>query len=709
MSQIERIAILCSTALAVWPTLVAAQAAPTAAGSDSVIMEEIVVTAERRESSLQRTPLAITAISGEALATAAIKDVQDLAPSAPGLSYNRVSNFAQLNIRGIGLEQINLGGEPGVAFHIDGVYLARTFVGDAIFADLARVEVLRGPQGTLYGRNATGGSLNLISVEPQREFEGRVGASYGNYDRVRAEAMLNAPLTEDGSVRARFSGVLDQRDGFLLNLTNGERVDDARARSLRGQIAFDLGERGELLLAADHARDGGTGPVFQPGSIPGTAAAFGGRLDPDPRKLYADGPFDQTVKSSGVSARLKYEFDSVNFTSLTAYRDSSFVLTSDLDGTDFFLINETLKESGEQFSQEFQLASTGESAFQWLLGAYYFHEDGALDYAFPVPLFGTTIRFIANQKTEAYALFGQASYQITDALKMTVGLRWSHDKKKGDTLRDLFAISTVQVKDSWSAVTPRFVLDYQINDDTLAYASVSRGFKAGGLNTASLQTAAYDPEYIWNYEIGLKTRGLDGRLQLNLAAFHYDYSDLQVSQFAVGQTFIENAASARGNGVEAEMILIPVDNLKLTASAAWLDAKFKNYRSADSFRPALGVIDLSGNQLPRAPKFTASVAADYEAPLPGGSTLLLRGEFNHRDSVYFTPFNTDFAKGGRLDQVNARIGWRSADEKWQLGVFGRNLTNDLTEQTITVSGINGGTLVLYGPPRTYGVDVRFSF
>lgn len=709
MSNKAKAAALCTTVLAAWPALAFAQSAAPAASAEQVMIEEIVVTAERREASLQRTPLAVTAISGDTLATAAIKDVQDLAPSAPGLSYNRVSNFAQLNIRGIGLEQINLGGEPGVAFHIDGVYLARPFVGDAIFADLARVEVLRGPQGTLYGRNATGGSLNLISVEPQREFQARVGASYGNYDRVRAEAMLNAPLTETGTVRARISGVLDQRDGYLRNLTNGERIDDARARSIRGQLAFDVGERGELLLAADHARDGGTGPVFQPGSLPGTAAAFGGRLDPDPRKLYADGPFDQTVKSTGVSARLKYEFDAVNLTSLSAYRDSSFVLNSDLDGTDFFLINQSLRESGEQFSQEVQLASAGEGAFQWLLGAYYFHEDGALNYAFPVPLFGTTIRFVANQKTEAYALFGQASYQITDALKFTVGLRWSHDKKKGDTLRDLFAVSTVQVKDSWSAVTPRFVLDYQVSDSTLVYASVSRGFKAGGLNTASLQTEAYDPEFIWNYEIGLKTRGLDGRMQLNLAAFHYDYSDLQVSQFAVGQTFIENAASARGNGLEAEFILIPVDGLTVTASAAWLDAQFKDYQSADSFRPGLGVLDLSGNQLPRAPKFTASVAADYEVPLPGGSSLLLRGEYSHRDSVYFTPFNTDFARGGGLEQVNARIGWRSADERWQIGLFGRNLTDNLTEQTITVSGINGGTIVLFGPPRTYGADIRFSF
>jgi iron complex outermembrane recepter protein len=695
----------CVIATAILPMPVVAQAAAT----DSPALEEIVITAERRESSLQRTPLAVSAFSSETLEKSAIKDIQDLAPSAPGLSYNRVSNFAQLNIRGIGLEQINLGGEPGVALHIDGVYIARPFIGDAVFADLARVEVLRGPQGTLYGRNATGGSINLISVEPQNDFKGRVGLTYGNYNRLRGDLMINGPLNADGSIRARLSGVLDQHDGYMKNLTTGRRVDSARARSVRGQVAFDLGDAGDFLLAADYAQDSGTGPVFKPGSIPGTAAALGGRLINDPRQLYADGPFNQLVKSYGLSGRLRYDFGSVKLTSLTAYRDASFRLNSDLDGTDFFLINQNLRESGAQFSQELQLASHSDGAFQWLLGGYYFHEDGKLNYAFPVPPFGTTIRFVANQKTDAIAVFGQGSYQITDALKLTIGLRWSRDTKNGDTLRDLFGVSTVKVRGSWQALTPRFVLDYQVTEGTMLYASVSRGFKAGGLNTASLQTTPYDPEYIWNYELGVKFRSDDGRFQANLAGFHYDYTDLQVNQFAVGQTFIQNAASARGNGLEGEFAAALTENFRVNASFAVLDAKFKQYLSSDSFRPALGVLNLKGNSLPRAPKFTGSISGDYEFGLKDDSSLLLRAEFSYRDDSFFTPFNTNFAKGGGLSQLNARIGWRSADDRFNVGIYGRNLTDDVTEQTITVSGINNGTIVLYGPPRTFGVDARFNF
>ncbi|MBX3705300.1 MAG: TonB-dependent receptor [Pseudomonadales bacterium] len=672
------------------------------------VIEEVIVTAERRESSLQKTPVAISVFNDEFLKASTVRSIQDVAPYSPGLNYTQVSNFAQLNMRGIGLEQINMGGEPGVAFHVDGVYVARPFVNDAVFLDLARVEVLRGPQGTLYGRNATGGSVNLISNTPTDTFESEFAGLVGNYDRVRISAMASGPLGRPG-VRGRIAVVSDERDGYLDNLLNGKSLEDARTRSVRGQLDFDLSESLTLAVAGDYMKQDDTGPMFRPGDIPGTAAALGGRLSDDPWKIYVDGPSDQDVDASGLSARLNWDLEGFSVTAITAWRRSSFDLRSDLDGTDFFLVNEDLHEDASQFSQELQIASADDDRLQWLAGAYYFHENADLDYIFPIPPFATTIRFVSEQETTAYALFGQISYALTDRLTLTAGLRYSDDEKKGSTEQTFFVVGNVDVDDDWQAWTPRFVIDYQVSDASLVYLSVARGFKAGGINTGSLQVAAYDPEYVWNYEVGVKSRFFEDRLQTNLAAFQYNYDDLQVTQFAVGQTFIENAADAEGRGIELEATALIGAHMSLSVALAYLDAEFTRYQALDTFRPELGVLDLENNDLPRAPKFTASVVAQYDQPFASGAQLSTRIEYQYQDDFYFTSFNTDYAQGGQYDLLNARIAFVLPGQRWEVAAFGKNLTDQEYELATTVSGINAGTLELYGAPRTYGVEARYRF
>ncbi len=677
------------------------------AQAPSTQVEEIVVTAEKREESLQRIPLAVSAYSERALQARTVTDVQTLAQAAPGLTYNKVSNFVQLSIRGISLEQINLGGEPGVALHQDGVYLARPFVGDAIFADLARVEVLRGPQGTLYGRNATGGSVNLISNEPSRDPMGRVGVTVGNYNRIRGETLLNGPLGPRAQGRVSFVG--DKRSGYLENLRNGQDLDDQKIWSGRASLGVDFTDNLRLVLIGDYAHEDDTGPVFDVGSIPGTAPLLGGRVTSDRRTLHIDGPAANDVQNGGLTARLTWDAGGAKLTSISAFRESRFHLESDLDGTDFFLINEDLRESAIQWSQEFQLASQGDGAFQWLFGAYVFTEKGKLDYRFPFPVARTTITFNARQQTDAFAAYGQASFSFSEKLKATVGLRYSHEEKTGHTDRVLFVPSSADMKGEWSAWTPKFGLEYQWSDRAMVYASVARGFKAGGLNTASLQTQPYDPEYIWSAEVGSKNRLADGRLQLNIAAFAYEYDDLQVNQFAVGQTFITNAASAKGKGVEVEFVGKPAAALTIDGSVTLLEAEFDEFLTGDSFRPALGQLNLSGNSLPRSPKFTATLGVQYDHGLANGGLLTVRGDYSHRSSMFFNPFNTPFARTGPVDLFNARVGYASPGSVWQVAVFGRNLTDEVVIQTITVSGINNGTIELYGPPRTYGVEFRRNF
>lgn len=672
-------------------------------------IEEVVVTAERRESSLQETPVTISAFSEEFLSSSNIESVSDLGSYAPGLNYTQVSNFAQLNMRGIGLEQINLGGEPGVAFHQDGVYIARPFVNDAVFTDLARVEILRGPQGTLYGRNATGGSINLISNAPTDQFEGRVSVTTGDFSRLRVSGLLSGALSQQGGVRGRLSVVSDRHDGFLHDRVSGQDVEDKKTLSARGRVDVDLSETMTLILSADYMREDDTGPVFRTGDIPGTAVDLGGRIDDDPWSIYLDGPNHHTVRSKGLSARLDWHGDSISAMSLTAYRNHNFGLLSDLDGTDFFLVHEDLYEGAKQLSQEFQFASANDSDLQWLLGAYYFREDGDLDYRFTIPLFATVISFDAEQETRAYALFGQVSYAISDRLKMTLGLRHSDEQKRGSTIQTFFVTGDVAVDQGWTALTPRFVADYKLNDDIFLYASIAKGFKTGGLNTGSLQTAAYDPEHIWNYEVGSKTSLLDNRIRANVALFYYKYDDLQVTQFDVGQTFIENAASAKGRGFEAEITALLSEGLIVSASLAFLDTEFTRYDTLDTFRPALGVLNLAGNDLPRAPRLSQSLVGRYEFPISTGAFIALQAEYLHQDDMYFTPFNTDYAEGGDYDLVNAKVSYFSPNEQWEVSAFVRNATDDEYLLTTTVSGINAGTLVLFGPPRTIGVEARYTF
>ncbi|HEY3887740.1 MAG TPA: TonB-dependent receptor [Caulobacteraceae bacterium] len=685
----------------------AARAAPPDPVADpgATSVQEIVVTAEKRETTLEKTPIAVSAFTTRALAVRTIQDVQGLAEATPGLSYNKNSNFVQLAIRGISLEQINLGGEPGVALYQDGVYLARPYVGDATFFDLARVEVLRGPQGTLYGRNATGGSVNLIGNEPSDVFSGRAGLTLGNYDRVRVEGLVNGPLGD--GIDARLGFVVDQHDGYTKNLLDGRRVDNGRTGSGRAAVAFHPTDKIKFVLIADYNREDDSGPVFHTGEIPGTAVALGGRTTGDPRTIYIDGPASDLTTQWGVTGKLTVDLPDAVLTSTSAYRNSSFHLQSDLDGTDFDLVDENLREGASQWSEEVQLASHNDSRFTWIVGAFAFRETGSLNYVFPIPILSTTISFLAHQDTTALAVYGQGTYAITPKLSVTVGLRYSDEDKDGSTHEVVFVPGAVALKGNWAAVTPKFGLQYQATPDNLIYASVGRGFKAGGINTGSLQTKPYNPEYVWSEEVGAKNRFFDGRLQLNLDAFLYQYTDLQVNQFAIGQTFISNAAAATGKGIEADLIAKLGGGFTLDGSLSLLDATFTNYKTADSFRPLLGVIDLKGNQLPLAPRFTASLGLQYNVALSAGD-LTVRGDYSHKSDQFFTPFNESYAHAPAEDLFNARISFQT-HSGWEVALYGRNLTNQAPIEAITVSGINAGTLVLYGPPRTFGVELRKSF
>jgi iron complex outermembrane receptor protein len=688
-------------------------------------IEEVTVTAERRESDLQKTPISITALDADTLDRANVQDLGDVAKLAPGLAFNQTSNFTQLSIRGIGLSQYNLGGEPGVAVYVDGVYLARPFALDSVLDDLARVEVLRGPQGTLYGRNATGGAINLISNAPTDTFQGNIGVTVGNYGRLQVEGVLSGPLNEDGSVRGRISVVTDEHGGYTENLYNGGHVQDERNQSARGQLAADLTSNLTVTFEADYTHEHDSGPIFKPGTIspyplagaaPGTvfpqgfAPFLGGQTSNDPWKVYLDGPQDYHFDASGGSAKAVWNLGGATLTSLAAYRDTRFHLLGDLDGTDIFFLNEDLRETAQAYSEETQLASNGSGPLQWLLGGFAYHENGYLDYIFHVALFGGDLVDVATQRTTSYAAYGEVNYNFTDALKFTAGLRYSDDQKSLNESSTLLGVTGYNsTGKSWGALTPKFVLSYDLDSNKMLYASVTRGFKSGGFNIGALQKTPYNPEYVWSYEAGLKSQWFDNRLQANIDAFHYDYSNLQVTQYYVGKTVITNAATAKANGVEAALTAIPVDNLTLDANIAYLDATFQNFEELDSLRPLLGVLNLQGNELPRAPHWQNNFGAEYDWLLGNGSTLAARYDYFYQSKLYFTEFNTDYAMSKSYSLSNLRLAYTSGDGHWEIAAFGKNIFNKAILTSVTVSGVNGGTLDQYAEPRTFGLQIKYNF
>jgi iron complex outermembrane receptor protein len=702
-----------------------AKAANQPATRSESSIEEVTVTAERRSASVQKTAIAITALDADFLKRTKTESLEDVANFVPGLTFDRTSNFVQLSIRGIGLSQYNLGGEPGVAIYVDGVYLARPFALDAVLDDLARVEVLRGPQGTLYGRNATGGAINLISNAPTSDVEGSLGVTVGNYGALETQGVLSGPLNSDGSLRGRITFVTDEHDGYTENLYTGKDIQNLREGSGRGQLVDDVTSNFTVSLAADYTHEHDSGPIFKPGTIspyplpgavPGTvfpqgfAPFLGGQTSPNPWQVYLDGPQDYEFTGEGGSVKAVWDMGWATLTSLTAYRSTKFHLLGDLDGTDIFFLNEDLAERAQQTSEEIQLASKDGGPLSWIIGGFAYHENGYLDYLFDVALFGGTLHDLATQRTTSYAGFGEANYNITDALKATVGLRYSVDEKSLNESSDLLGTTGYNtVNANWGAFTPKFVLSYDLDPDKMLYVSATRGFKSGGFNIGALQNTAYNPEYVWSYEAGLKSRWFDGRLQANLDAFYYDYSNLQVTQYFVGKTIITNAASAQADGVEAEIIAIPIDNLTLNMSLGYMDATFTNFSEVDSLRPLLGTLNLDGNSLPRAPKLKTELGAQYDWPLANGDALSARYDYSYQSKLYFTEFNTPYAASGSYSLSDARVSYETGDGHWEFAVFGKNLFNKAVLTNVTVSAVNGGTIESYGNPRTYGVQIKYNF
>lgn len=752
----------------------AAYAQTIAAGDTAVASErgigDIVVTAQKRQSSVDKVPVAVTAISGGDLARLAIDDVQSIAARVPNFNYSEAFGSAKISLRGVSYNNLSTGGEGSIAYNLNDVYVSRPSGQVGNFYDVDRVEVLRGPQGTLYGRNATGGTFNLYTARPTWETDGFAQFTVGSQAETTFEGAFSDALVDD-KLAARIAVYGTRREGYGENIFNGKDVDDNRqwsgrlsllakpAANFSVLIVGDYGRQSDRSNSPHHIADSGT--TGEPGTDGRPSA--GVQLGGNPLfKFYDvnvnfDPKYDRTGGGALVDAELK--LDDVTLRSISAWRHTHYRQQSDLDESAAKYVRIFYGEDANQYSQEFNLNYTSR-AFDLTLGAYGFIEN--LDGFISVPLFdlsldNTTFAPVVpgspnstnyspgveaanyygggSLLTHAFAAYGQADVHVDDRLTVSLGGRFSTEKKKeGDLYTDYLNAFTyllpfdpaspkpkgpfVQSK-KWNSFTPKVGVNFQMTPDTLLYGSISKGFKAGLFNLGAasalpgrpnaVSNPAVDPETVWAYEAGFKTRMLDNRLRLALAAFYYDYSDMQLTKVLQTVVQLTNAAKARIYGVEYEVAYRPVDNLTLSVNGGWLHARFTEFMTGDPARASLGQLDLTGNRLPQAPEFANTANIDWKMPLATGD-ITFHGDVFWTSKVYFSEFNRSVVSQAAYAKANASIGW-SNGHGLSILAFMKNIFDERTVDTAYVgSGYYGYPVSGFlAPPRTYGVRARMDF
>lgn len=742
----------------------------------SGVFEEIIVTAQKRAESVQEIPVAVSALDEDALLRSGFDGVGDLSFMVPSLQFSNFGPVSFLSVRGIGSADNFAGSDPGVALHIDGVYIGRP-VGALFNAfDTERVEVLRGPQGTLYGRNATGGSVNLITKKPEDEFGGRVEVTVGEYDLLRVSGSMNIPVSDN--IRARIVTFKEDRDGFTENtFPGGTDANDLDNWGLRGHLDIDLSDNINLLVSASHIDIGGVGshpemrdahstgelsppinslaagpvPPLAPG-IPVNLAFYtnpdGSIPVNDQRPFIEEVDHPQTTDNAFtlLSATLQWDFENFTFKSITGYAETEYHSVQDSDQSRATNVLHIPEEQSDQFSQEIQFISTGEGPLRWIGGLYYFKEDarristvvgGRLDairdlflannFSLGGPGFSEDYAFKVggDVETESFAVFGQATYDINDQFSITGGLRYTEDDKKGINQNIQFApFVLTPASISSEEVTYKASVDYRFNDDVMVYGSYSHGYKSGGIIQISTDpaSATFLPEFVDTLEFGLKSQ-LWNVLQLNAAVYTSDYEDLQTSaEGALGQLG-GNAGAASIDGAEFEWKWLINNTFTFDGSFSYIDATYDElmaFDNLDQFRTG-GLVDYSGNQLPRTSEITYNLGATGYWDLANRGDLTARLEGSYTDETFYEFTNRPESMTGDYHNLNLRLMWNSADGKYYGEFYGTNLTDEVQEGSLLLSfGVTvsnqpsgfaepGQEYVTYNAPREFGVKFGYNF
>jgi iron complex outermembrane receptor protein len=702
-------------------------------------LQSVVITAEKRLTTLDKTPEAVSAVSGLRLAEMGASGLQDVVGLVPNVSFSTAFGVAKINIRGVGYNY----GDPGVATYVDGSYVSDLYSANTGLFDLQRVEVLRGPQGALYGRNATGGAVNFISALPTAKPQGQVTLLGGNYARKEAEGFVSGPLGDTGT-RVRLSFQVKEHDGYTANSIAGQsfgpvipgnpgsvapgRVDDQKTRAVRLQTLTDLGRSGTLRLIASQHREDDVGALYALLPQPAQNSLYLFNVSPSGSRVVTSTNGQSTlVDATSLQAIYERQLGASTFTFTASHRKTRSVYFSDGDSTPALVSSTRLQGSSTDQSVDAHLASEEGRAFQWLVGATYLQVDARVDNEFDQkislkmfnPVAPAVVAIPASQRlggvgpTKSSAVYADARYVLAPAWALRAGVRLSRDEKEvreyqtnaltGDT-------KTATPSAGWTSTPGNLGLEWSVDKDTLAYGKVSHGFKSGAINVGLLQPKAVEPETVTSVEIGAKTTFLGKRGALSMALFNSDYKNYQMFQFTALSAALVNAPKARISGLEAELLLRPVPSLTLGANLGLMDPTYREFSNLSSRNPAAGTQNLAGKQLINVSKAQASLSADWSQSW-GGYTATVRGDYVWRDKFYFTEFNDADVMQPAYGVLNLAASIRPTGGAWKLYAQVRNATDATAYTNITVSGTPnaGHRAASYIPPRTVGLGVQIDF
>lgn len=733
----------------------AAQDGRDTAGND------IIVTARRTSERLQDVPVAVTAFGGAALAERSVATLDEIAKFTPNIRFDGAAALSGGNynatvfIRGVGQNDFAIFSDPGVGFYVDDVYYARSIGGVMDAVDIDSVQVLRGPQGTLFGKNTIGGAVLINTAQPDlNRVSGQVDAIYGSYNRIDVKGAVNIPIVP-GLAALRISAATLNRDGYVKRLFDGGTQGDRSAQMARAKLriapegsglTIDIGADytraretsapSDLLAVGD--KPGITGVPFltnynryvapslgiiAPNGQPTLNPSF---ITASPFETWAGGPNYNNLDLWGVQGTIAYEIGNATLKSITAYRNMTAYFTRDGDNTPFVFRQTTNRDKQWQFSQELQLTGKAlDGRLSYVLGVYYFKEkasdiataDLAIGLQAPVapPPFTPAV-FIQNYTdNRSLAAYGQVDFEIVPRLSITIGGRYTSDKKEFTSInvrqRDLVKFVDVTKNATFEKFTPRFGINYKAADDVLLYASYSRGFKQGGFNGRPLVSAAevteYAPEELTTYEAGLKAQWLGGRLTTNIAAFHSNYKNIQLTVNQTPVNFVANAASGRINGVEFETVMRPAGWLTFNAGVGYLDAKYTAV--GQGLGPTQILPITLASHFVKAPEWTVTTGLDLNHKFDNGSEAALRLDYTMYSRIYHDVANSPIITDDGYGLLNARLSYTLPGRALTLAVFGSNLTNTLYLVSGNVSGAFGLAEASYGRPREWGMSASWKF
>tara|TARA_R110002167_G_scaffold21007_7_gene76517 strand:- start:3704 stop:5971 length:2268 start_codon:yes stop_codon:yes gene_type:complete len=714
-------------------------------------LDDVIVTAQKRSQSLQEVPISVTALSAETLERARIIDLEGVATRTPNFVIGHDGpTTPELTIRGIGSTDREAGSDRSVVVFEDEVYIGRTGASTFDLFDLERVEILRGPQGSLFGRNVVGGAVHLIRAKPDSDPMVRIQGTLGDRNLAELRGVVNGPIVDDLDGRLSFS--TRRQDGYYYNRVIGRRSNDSEGTSVRGQLRWRPDDATDVILALEAGTDSvdGLASTLTQGAVSdadfaAALAPYGYTPSPDP--FVSDnrqfGSLDRD--NYAASLRVTRDFGAVSMTFLPAYRYTDYSELRDVAGVGFsgsgtgvkgFESTEIVDETYRAFSAELRFSSNTDSALQWVAGLYTLDEavdrdqirERQANRAISRPLFDQ------YNDVRSYAAFANGRWAVTDRLGVTVGARYTIDERNfGLDVTDTLTaaqraaiiaevgqapslspaaeeFSTEQSK-TFERFTPEISLDWQMTDDFLIFGKIGTGFKSGGFvglgATQADAERSFDPETVINYEIGAKTQFFDNRLQANVSAFFMQFSDLQLRDRVLlipgdetsAVVTIQNAAEAEIKGLELEVQARPISALRLSGSMAFLDSKITETRPGSTIT--------LGTALPRSPEFSTTVAAEYTFfdAFSGAGDLSFRGEVVHTGEFYFDINEPASTYETARTLVNARIGYRPANGDWEVAVWGKNLTDEAYRSFGRTSLANRIALTQVGEPLSFGITL----